>query len=433
MPMVESGGKAQLTAGDRLWADARSLLDETAEALHLGEGIRATLAAPERALIVNLPVKMDDGRIEVFTGYRVQHSTARGPAKGGIRFHPDVSLAEVSALAMMMTWKNAVVGVPFGGGKGGVRCNPRKLSATELERLTRRFTEGILPILGPHRDIPAPDVNTNEQTMAWMMDAASVHNNDASRAMVTGKPVALGGSLGRSSATGHGIAIVATEVLRKLGREPEQTTVAVQGFGNVGSSAAVALARAGCRVVAVSDVSTGFYNPDGLDLDAMLSYVREWPGRLLTGFSGDGLKEVAPVDVLTLPVDLVVPAALEDQITAENAPRIQAPIIVEGANGPTTNEADPILASRGITVVPDILANAGGVVVSHAEWVQNLQGASWSLNEVNEYLYKRMTRAFEDIWTLGQERSITLREAAYRRAVARTAEALELRGLGAAS
>jgi glutamate dehydrogenase/leucine dehydrogenase len=331
---------------------------------------------------------------------------------------------------MLMTWKNAVVGVPFGGGKGGVRCNPRKLSATELERLTRRFTEGILPILGPHRDIPAPDVNTNEQTMAWMMDAASVSSNDAARAMVTGKPVALGGSLGRSSATGHGIAIAATEVLRKLGREPDRTTVAVQGFGNVGSSAAVALARAGCRVVAVSDVSTGFYNPDGLDVDALISYVREWPGRLLAGFSSEGMKVIEPAEVLTLPVDLVVPAALEDQITAENAGWIQAPVIVEGANGPTTTEADPILASRGITVVPDILANAGGVVVSHAEWVQNLQGASWSLNEVNEYLYKRMTRAFHDIWTLSEERSLTLRAAAYQRAVGRTAEALQVRGLG---
>jgi glutamate dehydrogenase (NAD(P)+) len=426
---TEPAVRPAIPAGTQLLTNIQSRLTATAAAIGLGDGLTAMLLQPERALSVAVPVTMDDGTLAVFEGYRVQHSTVRGPGKGGIRFHPEVSLEETSALAMLMTWKCAVVNLPYGGAKGGVRVNPRLLSRTELERLTRRYTTGIRPIIGPHRDIPAPDVNTDEQVMAWIMDAAGDWQGAAAWATVTGKPIALGGSAGRGPATGDGVAAVALELLRRLGRAPEETTVAVQGFGKVGLAAARALARGGCRVVAVSDLSGDYYAPDGLDLELMATYVGISPDGLLTGFTAPGCERLPAGSLLELPVDLLVPAALEGQITRENADRVRASIVVEGANGPTTEEAEAILTDRGVTVVPDILANAGGVVASHAEWVQNLQGLPWETAAVEAYVAARMSAAFADVWSLAREHGITMRDAAYQLALTRTAEAIRLRGI----
>ncbi|MCC6313444.1 MAG: Glu/Leu/Phe/Val dehydrogenase [Thermomicrobiales bacterium] len=410
-------------------ADARALLDVAAEALDLDPELHELLTRPERSLTVNLPVVMDDGRLEMFTGFRVQHCGARGPFKGGIRYHPSVSLEETVALAMVMTWKCAVVDLPFGGAKGGVRCDPRRLSRTELERLTRRYTLAIHPLIGPQRDVPAPDVNTDARTMAWMMDTLSTIEGASALASVTGKPVGLGGSLGRASATGDGIAIVALELLREAGRRPEATSVAVQGFGKVGRAAAHAFARAGCRVVAVADVSGGVHRAEGLDLADLERYLAEAPNGLLAGYTAPGAEAISNETLLELPVDLLVPAALEGQINGENADRVRAWAVVEGANGPLTREADAILARRGITVVPDILANAGGVVVSHLEWVQDRQGLFWDEQRVDEALHHRMTKAFADVSAVARERNVTLREAAAILAVGRVAEAIRLRGI----
>jgi glutamate dehydrogenase (NAD(P)+) len=409
-------------------AAARALLEETADALGLEPGIRELLALPERALSVNIPVVMDDGEVAVFPGFRVQHSSARGPFKGGIRFHPDVTVEETTVLAMLMTWKCALLDLPFGGAKGGVRCDPRRLSRSELERLTRGFTLAIRPIIGPHRDIPAPDVNTDQQVMAWMMDTYSAVADEAALASVTGKPVGLGGSLGRGRATGQGIAITAAALLRAYGRRPEETSVAVQGFGKVGRAAARALAEAGCRVVAVSDVSTALYSRDGLSLPALEAYVENTPDGLLAGYSAPGVMPIGNDELLTLEIDLLVPAALEDQITAANAERVRAWAVVEGANGPVTTEADRILAEQGVIVVPDILANAGGVVVSHLEWVQDLQGLFWEEEQITAHLRRRMEKAFAAVSALAAERDEPLRKAAYLLAVSRVAEATRLRG-----
>ena len=373
-------------------------------------------------------VLLDDGQLEVFTGYRVQHSAARGPFKGGIRFHPDVTVEETTALAMLMTWKCAVVGLPFGGAKGGVRCDPRRLSRSELERLTRSFTLAIRPVIGPRRDIPAPDVNTDEQIMAWMMDTLSLVEDEAALASVTGKPVAVGGSRGRRRATGQGLAVVVEALLRERGRRPAGTTVAVQGFGKVGRAAALALVGAGCRVVAASDVSTGLYQRGGLGLAALEEHVLRAPDGLLAGFGAPGVEPIGDDELLTLDVDLLVPAALGGQITAANADRVRAWAVVEGANGPVTAEADRILEERGIIVVPDILANAGGVVVSHLEWVQDLQGLFWEQDRVEASLRRRMEQAFVDVSGLATKRDAPLRRAAYLLAVSRVAEAARLRG-----
>jgi glutamate dehydrogenase (NAD(P)+) len=338
-------------------------------------------------------------------------------------------LEETTALAMLMTWKCAIVGLPYGGAKGSVRVNPRHLSRTELERLTRRYTAAILPIIGPHRDIPAPDVNTDEQVMAWMMDTVGGRGGAVAWAAVTGKPVALGGSPGRGAATGNGVAVAALELLKRLERDVASTTVAVQGFGKVGAAAARALARAGCRVVAVSDLSGDYYAPAGLDVEALTAQVDEAPDRLLTGFAQPGCSWLPSGSLLELPVDLLVPAAMDGQITRENADRIRATLIVEGANGPTTPDAEEILEERGVTIVPDILANAGGVVASHAEWVQNLQGFAWEAADVDQYVQSRIARAFADVWALAYDRKTSLRQAAYQLAVTRTADALRWRGV----
>jgi glutamate dehydrogenase (NAD(P)+) len=404
------------------------LLEEAADALGLEPGLREVLAVPERTLSVNVPVVLDDGRVEVFPGYRVQHSAARGPFKGGIRFHPDVTLEETTVLAMLMTWKCAVVDLPFGGAKGGVRVDPRRLSRRELEQLTRRFALALRPVIGPHRDIPAPDVNTDEQTMAWMMDALSGVDGQPTLAAVTGKPVGLGGSLGRGAATGRGLAIVALALLREHGRRPEETTVAVQGFGKVGAAAARALAGAGCRVVAVGDVSTALYRRDGLDLAALDAHLRHSPHRLLAGFRAPDVRTIDNDELLALDVDLLAPCALEDQITGATAGQVRAWAVVEGANGPVTAEADHILEERGVIVVPDILANAGGVVVSHLEWVQDLQGLFWEEDEVAAGLERRMSRAYRDVAALAAERGVSLRQAAYLLAVSRVAAAVRWRG-----
>ncbi len=417
------------SAGFELLAHARSQLLATADALGLDTGLRAVLLQPERVLSVAVPVVMDDGRVEVFEGVRVQHSSALGPCKGGIRYHPAVTPEETTAVAMLMTWKCAMVGLPYGGAKGGVRVNPWQLSATERERLTRRFAAGLQPIIGPYRDIPAPDVNTDEQVMAWMMDTLGSQNGAAPGASVTGKPIALGGSAGRGPATGNGVAVVALELLKRLGRETAETTVAVQGFGKVGAAAAQAFDRAGCRVVAVSDISGDYYAPAGLDLEAMVAYTRETLDHSLEGYATPDCDRLPAGTLLELPIDLLVPAALEGQITRHNVGSVRASMIVEGANGPTTEEADRILEDRGVTVVPDILANAGGVVASHAEWVQNLQGLPWEPEEVERYVAARMRQAFGDVWSLAGEQRISLRDAAYRLAVSRTADALRLRGI----
>jgi glutamate dehydrogenase (NAD(P)+) len=417
------------SAGDSLLNNVLLLLDDAARQLALDSGIHAILREPERSLSVTVPVRLDDGHIEVFRGYRVQHSSACGPCKGGLRYHPDVSLAETSALAMLMTWKCAVVDLPFGGAKGGVRCDPRWLSAGEVERLTRRYTKAIVPIIGPHQDIPAPDVNTDERTMAWMMDTVSMLEGRSELAIVTGKPVALGGSLGRQEATGRGVAVVALELLKRHGLDPAGATVAVQGFGKVGAATAEALAQSGCRIVAVGDASGALYRREGLDIAALRQYTRSSAGHLLAGYGDRRVEWLDNDQLLQIGVDVLVPAALEGQITVDNAAKIGARFVVEGANGPTTEAADRILRQRGIPVVPDVLANAGGVVVSYLEWVQGLQAFFWDAEQIDHHLQQKMVRAFGQVWSLAEERGISLRSAAYLLAVSKVAKAIELRGI----
>src|SRR5712691_295844 len=379
--------------GHELLESALAQLDRAAKALNLDPGMHRFLQQAERTLIVALPVTMDDGHLEVFTGYRVQHSTGRGPGKGGIRFHPSVTLEEVQGLAMLMTFKCAVTDLPLGGAKGGVAFDPRLLSRNEVQRLTKRYTAAILPIIGPEQDIPAPDVNTDEQTMAWIVDTVTMMTGKHSPEVVTGKPIELGGSRGRTEATGRGVAFVTLEALKRAGRRPEDTRVAIQGFGNVGSVTAKALAEAGCRIAAVSDVSGGYAAPQGIDIPAAIEHVKRHPQRLLEGFPG--LSKISNEELLSLDVDVLVPAALEGQITAANAKSVRAKVIVEGANGPVTGEADRMLTDRGVTIVPDILPNAGGVVVSYFEWVQSRAGFYWELDEVERRLEIYMRRAME--------------------------------------
>jgi glutamate dehydrogenase (NAD(P)+) len=399
--------------------------DEAAERLGLSQAMRAILRKPKRELIVNFPVRMDDGTVEIFTGYRVQHNINRGPAKGGIRYSPEVSLDEVRALAMWMTWKCAVVGIPFGGAKGGVICDPHKMSRAELERLTRRYATEISLLIGPNSDIPAPDVNTNPQIMSWIMDTYSMHVGYSVPAVITGKPLAIGGSEGRLEATARGVQVVTREVLRDLGMQPEHCRVVIQGFGNVGSVSARLLSELGCKVVGLSDINGGIYNREGIDVMTALRYSREHGS--LSGMPGT--ENVTNAELLELPCDVLVPAALENQITARNATRIKARLIIEAANGPTTPDADRILNDRGVTIVPDILANAGGVTVSYFEWVQDLQRFFWSEDEINERLESIMTRAYQAVRRKAEDQQTNLRMGAYLLAVARVAEATEMRGV----
>ena len=412
-----------------LWDDVRAQLDDVAGRIGLDPGIHAILRQPEREMTVAVPVMMDDGSIQVYTGYRIQHSRARGPCKGGIRYHPNVTLNEVRALAALMTWKCAVAGIPYGGAKGGIQCNPKGMSQTELARMTRRFTAMILPILGPRRDIPAPDVNTDAQIMAWIADTACMLQDHATMEIVTGKPVSLGGSLGRKEATGRGVAVTTRELLRQTGRNLEETTVAIQGFGNVGSAAAAILHEMGCKIVAVSDISGGWHDPRGLDIPAVCCHVDAHPQHLLEGYASPGVEPISNEELLTSQVDVLIPAALEHQIRRENAPHIRARMIVEAANGPTTPEADAILDERGIVVVPDILANAGGVVVSYFEWVQDMQCFFWEEAEVNRQLERIMVASFHKVWEVSEGRDVPLRMGAYMLAVHDVAAAVQLRGI----
>jgi len=412
-----------------LWDTALNQLDDVARRLNLDPGIHAILRQPERELTVAIPVVMDDGLIKVFTGYRVQHSSLRGPCKGGIRYHPDVNRNEVRALAALMTWKCAVVGIPYGGAKGGVQCDPSQMSEDELCRMTRRFTAMIMPIIGPKRDIPAPDVNTNAQTMAWIADTVSMLERKIVTDIVTGKPIPLGGSLGRKEATGRGVAIITQELLKRKHQSLSETTVAVQGYGNVGSHAATILNQMGCKIVAVSDISGGLYNSHGLDIAGINQHITTHPKGLLEGYDAAGVEKISNDELLISKADVLIPAALEHQIRADNAPHIQAKMIVEGANGPTTREADELLNNRGIIVMPDILANAGGVVVSYFEWVQNLQCFFWDEDKVNRNLKRIMVRSFKEVWDFSQEQGVSLRLGAYMLAVDKVAGAVRARGI----
>ncbi len=409
-------------------ATTLSLFETAFARLELNEGIAAIMRQPEVELSVNIPIVGDDGRIKTFKGYRVQHSSARGPSKGGIRYHPDVDIEEVRALAMLMTLKCAAVNIPFGGAKGGISCEPSELSQHELERLTRRFAKMIAPILGGKRDIPAPDMNTNEQTMAWFMDEISSHQGYYSPEITTGKPIILGGSEGRTEATGRGVAIAAIEMMHKQGLHPEEARVIVQGFGNVGSYATNILAEEyGCTIIAISDITDAIYNPNGLDLADINDYIRH--NHFLKGYGRNGeVDHITNAELLTLDCDVLVPAAIQNQITEKNADQIKARIITEGANGPTTFAADAILNDRGIMVVPDILANAGGVIVSYFEWVQDLQFYFWDIEEVREKLHKKMIKSFDEVWYASQERRLDMRSATYLLAVERVANAIQKRG-----
>ena len=402
-----------------------SRFDRAAELLDLEPGIYKILRNPEKQITVSCPIVLDNGEVEVFTGHRVLYNTSRGPAKGGIRFDMNVSLEEVKALAAWMTWKCAVVNIPFGGGKGGVVCDPSKMSAGELERLTRRYTTGIIHTLGPDSDVPAPDVNTNERVMAWVMDTYSMHVGHTTTAVVTGKPVEMGGSLGRREATGRGCMIVTKEALEHLGMSVKGCTVAVQGFGNVGSIAAQLLQREGCKIVAIGDKTASLYNKDGIDVDDAIAYVQKH--RALEGYTKADVIE--PNDLLTLDVDVLLPAALENVITTKNAPKIRAKVVCEGANGPTTAAADSILEENGVFVIPDILANAGGVTVSYFEWVQDRGGYFWSEATVNERLLEIMRRSFQDVLTLAKQHKVNMRTAAYMLSINRVAMVHRLRGI----
>jgi glutamate dehydrogenase (NAD(P)+) len=405
--------------------NARLQFEEAAARLKLDPSFVQIIKEPRRATIVKLPVGMDDGSFRVFTGYRVQHSIIRGPAKGGIRYHPDVTLEEVMALAAWMTWKCAVVNIPFGGGKGGIICDPSKMSKGELERLTRRYVADLIDVLGPESDVPAPDVNTNEQTMAWIMDTYSMHARHTVTSVVTGKPLALGGSAGRREATGRGVLFVIREAAKRIGLDLREARVVVQGFGNVGSVAADLLTKDGARIVGASDVKGAIQNPNGLDIPALLKHVADT--KSVVGFAGS-----TPVDakkLLELPCDILIPAALENQITHVNAGRIQARIIAEGANGPTTTQADKILNKAGVLVIPDILANSGGVTVSYFEWVQDRMGFFWREQEVNERLEHIMVNAFNDVARMADEHGVSFRVAAFMLAIKRVVDVIQVRGV----
>ena len=396
-----------------------------ADRLDIDLGARRILSQPKRELIVHFPVKMDSEEVQVFTGYRVQHNLSRGPGKGGIRYHPDVTLDEVKALAMWMTWKCAVTNIPYGGAKGGVTCQPKGMSIGELERITRRYATEISIIIGPQRDIPAPDVNTDGRIMAWIMDTISMHEGFTVPSIVTGKPLSIGGTLGRVDATGRGVMIATREALKRAGLPVEGARVALQGYGNVGHYAARCLAQLGCRVVAASDSTSAVYSESGLDPDVIKSY-KDTNG----SFAGYRDGDVVPSEeVLRLPCDILIPAALEGQITGENADGIAARIVVEGANGPTTPEADAILHDNGVVVVPDILANAGGVVVSYFEWVQDIQHYFWDIDEINRKMESIMVRSFTEVMQISEKERVSMRDAAMLLAVRRVVEAMRDRGM----
>ena len=408
-----------------LFRTATSQLDAVAGRLGLEANIHERLRYPRRALVVTVPTQMDNGRTEVFVGYRVHHNTVLGPTKGGLRYHMDVNLGEVTALAMLMSWKCAIMGLPYGGAKGGVRCDPSAMSARELEHMTRRYTAEIMLMIGPDLDIPAPDLGTNEQTMAWMMDTYSMTQGRTVPGVVTGKPLLVGGSAGRREATGRGIVYALYQAARRLGQELKGWRIVVQGFGNVGAVAARLLWREGCLIIAVGDVRGGVYNPKGLDIRQLESHVAE--AGTVAGFPAS--EAVGSAELLELPCDVLIPAALGSQIRQDNAHRVKASIVAEGANGPTTPEADTILRDRGVTVIPDILANAGGVVVSYFEWVQGLQYYFWRESEITARLQEIMTRAFNRVWVIASKEGTDLRTAALMEGVRRVADAFKLRGL----
>ncbi len=405
------------------------ILEEAAQKLGLEENEYITYAYPERELQVAIPVHMDDGSIKVFKGYRVQHSTGRGPAKGGIRFHPQVDLDEVKALAAWMTFKCAVADIPYGGAKGGVEVDPSKLSKDELRRMTRRYTAAILPLIGPEKDIPAPDVNTNGEVMGWMMDTYSMMKGYTTPGVVTGKPIEIGGSLGRTAATGRGVSIIAMQALQELGIDSKDCKIAVQGQGNVGGWAADLLAEAGYKIVAVSDVSGGIYKADGLNMPEVRAYIENSPTHTLEGYAPDGVEKIDNNGLITCDCDVLIPCALENQITVDNAGDIKAKLIVEGANGPTSADADAILEEKGITLIPDILSNAGGVVVSYFEWVQNIQNLTWDEENVNSTLNKIMVNSFNEVRKIVKESNVTYRVAAYMLALKRLSAATRIRGI----
>jgi glutamate dehydrogenase (NAD(P)+) len=407
------------------WEAQAARFDFAAQKLNLDEGLMKVLRYPTREIILHIPVMMDNGCLEVFTGFRVQHSIARGPAKGGLRYSPDVTLDEVRALASWMTWKCAVVNIPFGGAKGGVICNPHKMSQGELERMTRRYTAELVEFIGPEKDVPAPDVNTNEQTMAWMMDTYSMHMRQTVTAVVTGKPINIGGSRGRREATGRGIMIVCDEAVRKLGLYRESTRVIVQGFGNVGSNAARLMAEVGYKVIGILEVDGGLLNKNGIDVDALWEF-RQRNGSI-HGFPG--AEPADPAELLVTDCEILIPAATENQITSRNADRVKCRILAEGANGPTTAAADDILADKRVFVIPDILCNAGGVTTSYFEWVQDRQGYFWKESVVNEQLEHIMKAAFEDVVRFSETHGVNNRIAAYMLAIDRVAYTVRQRGI----
>jgi glutamate dehydrogenase (NAD(P)+) len=403
-----------------------SRFNEAVNILGLDNHFANLLKVPDKAVIVNIPVTMDDGTIQVYEGYRVVHSVHLGPSKGGIRYSMDVNLDEVKALAAWMTWKCAVVNIPYGGAKGGIKCDPRSMSKGELERLTRGYTLAMKDVFGEDKDIPAPDMGTGQQEMAWILDEFSKIRGQNSWGVVTGKPLVLGGSQGRVEATGRGVMVSTRSALAKLGIKPTDASCVVQGFGNVGSISAKLIAKLGVKIVGISDISGGYHNPNGIDVEEAMAYVANSPTRSLEGYTGGG--KVSNAELLTLPCDVLVPAAMEDQITAENAADIKARLIVEGANGPTTADADPILNAKGVLVVPDILANAGGVTVSYFEWVQNRLGYYWTEERVHRRADRAMKMAFDNVYAASEKYKVNMRIAAYVVAIDKVASTLKLRG-----
>jgi glutamate dehydrogenase (NAD(P)+) len=421
----DAAGMMAVGGADSAWETALAQLDEAAEMMGLAPGVHEILRNPKRALVVSVPFRMDDGTTRVYQGYRIHHNVTRGPAKGGIRYHPDVGLDEVKALAMWMTWKCAIAGIPFGGAKGGVAVNPKQHSRAEMERMTRRYASEILPLIGPERDIPAPDMNTNEEVMSWIMDTYSQNQGYSVPGVVTGKPVSIGGSKGRGGATSRGVMYMVFAILRRLGIPPEEVSVAIQGYGKVGGFAAQLLHDAGCRVVAVSDVEGGLYRDRGLDPEAINRHKRE--AYSVRDFPG--ADPITNEELLEIDCDVLIPAAIEGVVTVKNADAVKATVVVEAANGPITFEADKILTDRGVFVVPDILANSGGVTVSYFEWVQDIQAYFWDEEEVNDRLRQIMQRAFDDVYGLATEKGLTMRQAAHWIGVGRVAEAHLTRGL----
>jgi len=408
-----------------VFGDGIAYFNEAAELLQLERSMRAILTHPSRQIIFSIPFQRDSGEFEVYTGYRVQYNFARGPVKGGIRYHPGVTLDEVTALAFWMTWKCAVVDLPFGGAKGGVTCDPSKLSDSELERITRRYAAELVEVVGPDKDVPAPDVGTNSKTMAWFMDTYSMHMRQTVPGVVTGKPLAIGGSKGRVEATGRGVTIVAMDEMENMKIKPSQAKVVIQGFGNVGMWAARLFAQRGCKIVGISDVTCAYYNPKGIDLDKAIELAEQ--DHNLAAFRGGD--KISNAELLMSECDVLVPAALERVLTSENAPNVKAKLVVEGANGPTTPDADHILNERGITVIPDIMANAGGVTVSYFEWVQDKMGYFWKLNEVNDRLEDTLITNFHELRSIATRHKIPYRTAAYMVAIDRVVQSLKLRGV----